>query len=145
MDGAFDLIDLLFILHRNMKRVCQSIEKIEKTTHQCEFNNFFFGEFFPHPLEDAVVFLGGVQGDVFSPENGHFFTVGEQARLEVFAGADLDGLFFRNACRLTKRRIMRESITARVDVAGFNDHHFLDLGGQKTARPFPLHGSIEGQ
>ena len=82
---------------------------------------------------------------MFGPKNGRFFPRRQQVRCHEIIGADGYDLIVGNACRLTKRRVVGESISAAVDVAGLDDRHLLDAGGKNAAGAFALDHRVERQ
>ena len=94
-------------------------------------------------LEDIIPGACRVLGDVFRPQDGRFLPVIQEVRVHIVVGTDDLDLFFRDACRLTKRRVVGQSVFAPVGVAGLDDDHFLELGGEAATAAFPLHNRSE--
>ena len=73
-------------------------------------------------LENVVPLLGRIESDVFRPEQDGALFFGEGA---VVTLADGRYLAFRDAYRLTNRRVVSQSVGAVVEPAGVDDGQFF--------------------
>ena len=79
------------------------------------------------------------------PEDSRFLPLAEKVTVHVVVRSNNLDLLFRDACRLTKRRVVSQSIIAPVGMARFDDYHLLQLGCKAAPTAFPLHHSGEGR
>ena len=75
-------------------------------------------------LEDVVPLPGRIESDVFRPEQDGALFFGEGA---VVTLADGRYLAFRDAYRLTNRRVVSQSVGAVVELTGLDDGELLRL------------------
>ena len=79
------------------------------------------------------------------PEDSRFLPLAEKVAAHVVVRSNNLDLLFRDACRLTKRRIVSQSIITPVGMARFDNYHLFQLGCKATPTAFPLHYSGEGR
>ena len=135
VEGTLDLVDLGRYLDRDLERVHEPVEHGEEAAHQCELHDLDFVEVFRHGLENIIAVTRRVPGHVLGPQDRGFLPRAEDVRGQVLIGADGFDLFPGDACRLTKRRVVRRSICAPVDVARLDDHHLFDLRREMLPAP----------
>ena len=117
----------------------------EESAHAGELDEFRLREMASDFGEYVVAFLRGVLGDMLGPEHGRAFALAEVAGAQISAGADFEHLLFGNAGRLTKRRVVRDSIRAAIHVAGLEDRHLLDFARKHTTGAFALQNDPYGK
>jgi len=128
-----DLVDFLHGLNRNFKCIDKAVIHIEITNCHCQLDDLCIIVAFMNNAENIISLPCCIKGDVFRPQEGCFFSRAEEGRAHIIIGADNPDLIFCNACRLTKRRVMRQSIRAAIQMTGFDDGHFFDLTAEHAA------------
>ena len=83
-------------------------------------------EMAPDLVKDVVANACRVAGEMLCPAHRRALPRREVRRAQVVVEADRRDLLARDAGRLTKRRVVRNSAGAAVDMARFEDGRFLD-------------------
>ena len=125
----FNLVDFFNGLKRNLDSVHIPVPKIEQSRDHLQLNDFLFVKYTADMFNDIIARSCGIFGHVFSPKDGRLFPVIWKRRVHVIVRANDVDLFVRNARRLTKRRVMSQSIIAPIGMTGLDDRHFFELGG----------------
>ena len=142
--GLFDLVHFLDRLKGDLQRVHEAVAEIEQAGDHRKFNNFLFVEDTAYMFKNIISRPRGVLRHVLRPHHGCFFPIIQKRGVHVRIAADDFDLFVGNACRLTKRRVMSQSITAPIGLAGLDDRHFFEFRCQATTAAFALHHPGEG-
>ena len=145
IEGFLDLVDLFLFFERDAERIHEAVEEVEQPAHHREFDDLGFREVLAYFLENVVFRARGVERNVLRPEDGRLLPRGEQSRFHVGVRADDFHLLFADSGRLTKRRVVRVSVGAPVEMARLDDHHLLDLCLEHAAPALSLERRYEGE
>jgi hypothetical protein len=125
-------------LDRHSERVLKTIRLREQTANRGQLDQLRGAELFGNLGEYVIAASRSVARNVLGPKHRGTFPRGKLRRGQIIAQADRSDLLIRDTGRLTKRRVVRNSIRAAVDVTGLENRHFLDSAGQNATATLAL-------
>ena len=122
---GFYFVDLFHRLEGDMKGIHVAVSKIKKAANHGKFDDLLLIKYGTDTFKNIISRPSSVFGYMLCPEDSCFLPLAEKVTVHVVVRSNNLDLLFRDACRLTKRRIVSQSIIAPIGMARFDNYHFL--------------------
>jgi len=125
VERALDLVHLTLHFHGYVQGIHEAVEHVEETANQRQLDDFGLVEVPAKLLINVIPVSRCIAGHVLGPQYRGFLACVKVRRFKVVVAPDGEDLLLGDSSRLTKRRVMGNSVSTAIDVAGLDNHHFL--------------------